>query len=87
MRSRKDVDYTDRCGTPAYIAPEIILSRYRNFASDFWSLGVTLYILLTAMPPFKAKSFNSIKGLILKKKVEFPVELERGSPKMVELIK
>lgn len=67
--------YTDRCGTPAYIAPEIIKSKYKGFKSDYWSLGVTLFILLTASPPFKAKSFNSIKGLILNKDLVFPDDL------------
>lgn len=76
LKIEPDTYYTDRCGTPAYIAPEIIKSKYKNFKSDYWSLGVTLFILLTASPPFKAKSFNSIKGLILKKPVEFPEDLE-----------
>ena len=78
--------YTDRCGTPAYIAPEIIQSKYKGFKSDFWSLGVTLFILLTASPPFKAKSFNSIKGLILKKSIEFPDELEEITKDLREII-
>jgi non-specific serine/threonine protein kinase len=75
LKIDKDTYYTDRCGTPAYIAPEIIKSKYKGFKSDYWSLGVTLFILLTASPPFKAKSFNSIKGLILKKPVEFPSDI------------
>ena len=79
--------YTDRCGTPAYIAPEIIKSKYKGFKSDYWSLGVTLFILLTANPPFKAKSFNSIKGLILKKAVQMPDDLSEVSEALKTLIK
>lgn len=83
----EDTFYTDRCGTPAYIAPEIIKSKYRGFKSDYWSLGVTLYILLTANPPFKAKSFNSIKGLILKKSVQMPEDLAEVTEDLKQLIK
>lgn len=87
LKVNKDTFYTDRCGTPAYIAPEIIISKYKGFKSDYWSLGVTLFILLTASPPFKAKSFNSIKGLILKKPVEFPKDLGDITEDLKTLIK
>jgi serine/threonine protein kinase len=87
LKMDRDHFYTDRCGTPAYIAPEIIKSKYKGFKSDYWSLGVTLYILLTASPPFKAKSFNSIKGLILKKAVDFPSDIPDISEELKYLIK
>ena len=86
LKIKKDNYHTDRCGTPAYIAPEIIKSKYKGFKSDYWSLGVTLFILLTASPPFKAKSFNSIKGLILKKPVEFPEDLSDVSEDLKNII-
>ncbi|XP_077982376.1 testis-specific serine/threonine-protein kinase 1-like [Glandiceps talaboti] len=41
------------CGSAAYSSPEILLGkRYRPKASDIWSLGVVLYILLTGMMPY-----------------------------------
>jgi serine/threonine protein kinase len=47
------------CGSPGYIAPEIIADRASvegyTLAADIWSMGVILYILLTGYPPFSAE--------------------------------
>jgi MAP/microtubule affinity-regulating kinase len=47
----------EQCGTPAYIAPEIIEDKgYRGYYSDLWSLGVLLYTILTGNVPFRGNS-------------------------------
>ena len=43
---------TMKCGTLAFMAPEVIKKNYRGFKSDFWSLGVTLFQLKTGKTPF-----------------------------------
>ena len=42
------------CGTPSYMAPEIVLKKeYYGCPADIWALGVLLYVLLCGVFPFK----------------------------------
>ena len=43
-------------GTPTYMAPEIVSQQAYDKGVDIWALGVTVYIMLTGMPPFRSKT-------------------------------
>lgn len=57
---------TDQCGTPAYIAPEILLDKgYKNFTVDIWSAGVVLYAMLYGTIPFKHSNLSELHKMIV----------------------
>ena len=47
------------CGTPNYIAPEVLDGRGYHFEVDIWSVGVILYTLYFGIPPFETEDANS----------------------------
>ena len=42
------------CGTPNYIAPEILENTGHNYEVDVWSLGILMYTMAMGRPPFEA---------------------------------
>ena len=50
------------CGTPEYVAPEVILNKGHDISADYWSLGVLMYELLTGTcQPLSRPRLKTIK--------------------------
>lgn len=75
------------CGTPNYIAPEILFDRDNghSFEVDVWSIGVILYTFLVGKPPFQTKEVKQIYKKIKENAYAFPEGLDI-SPEAVDLI-
>jgi calcium/calmodulin-dependent protein kinase I len=55
-----DAYCTTRCGTPAFVAPEILLGTPYRFSPDLWSIGCLLYMLLGGYPPFQGPNHRAL---------------------------
>jgi len=61
------------CGTPSYMAPEIVKKdKYIACYSDIWSLGVLFYALLFGIFPFKGKDDDELFAKIIEANLDFP---------------
>jgi calcium/calmodulin-dependent protein kinase I len=62
------------CGTPGYVAPEILQARGYDKEVDMWSIGVITYILLCGFPPFYNEKLQLLFEQIMRADYDFPVD-------------
>ncbi|XP_017110601.1 cGMP-dependent protein kinase, isozyme 2 forms cD4/T1/T3A/T3B isoform X1 [Drosophila elegans] len=74
------------CGTPEYVAPEVILNRGHDISADYWSLGVLMFELLTGTPPFTGSDPMRTYNIILKgiDAIEFPRNITRNASNLIK---
>jgi len=63
------------CGTPEYLAPEVVSGESYTKAIDWWSVGTLIYEMLTGLPPFYDQNEEMMYEKILKGEIKFPAYL------------
>jgi len=71
------------CGTPEYLAPEIVTGAGHDKAVDWWSLGILLYELTVGIPPFYSQNVNEMYNKIQHGVLRFPPFLSPNCKKII----
>jgi len=87
--AKDNVGATDKtktfCGTPDYLAPEIIMDKGHGRGVDWWSLGTMIYEMLGGLPPYYSENVNIMYERVKKAPLEFKPP-EKFTPAARDLI-
>ena len=81
-----DMKRTTVCGTPVYLAPEIINNRGHDEKVDIWCIGVLLFELLTGISPFQGFDVQTIKYNINRLNIAWQKNMDRDAVDLIKLI-
>ena len=73
------------CGTPEYMAPEVILNKGCNRPADWWSLGILVYELIFGVPPFYDNNVQQMYKNTILNKLKFPRSIQ-CSPEAIDFM-
>jgi len=71
------------CGTPEYIAPELLESQGYTKTVDWWTLGVLIYEMMTGLPPFYDENVNVMYQRILADPLQFPPDMSAEAQSVI----
>ena len=80
---QEDEKRTTVCGTPIYLAPEIMEEKPHDEAVDLWCIGVLLFELVTANPPFLGNDLDTLKENVLKLKINWPKDINVDAKNLI----
>ena len=83
IKKIEDRTYT-LCGTPGYMAPEIILNKGYGLGADWWALGILLYEMICGVDPFADDSPMKIYENILEGKIKFTSDFDDNSKSLIK---
>ncbi|XP_061365284.1 CBL-interacting serine/threonine-protein kinase 5-like [Gastrolobium bilobum] len=76
-----------QCGTPAYVAPEVLRKKgYDGSKADIWSCGVILYVLLAGFLPFQDENLMTMYNKVLRAEFMFPPWFSSESRRLISKI-
>lgn len=74
------------CGTPEFMAPEILLENRYGRAVDWWAFGVLMYEMLLGQSPFKGEDEDEIFDAVLEDNILYPINLSKSSVAICEAL-
>lgn len=74
------------CGTPAYLSPEMVVTKRATSMSDIYGIGTCLYEMLTGEPPYYSDDIPTMYKMIKESNLKFPAILSKATKDFLKKI-